>query len=83
MSEAAPRVGAVPYSEAGGRTDDVMRIRAIVERLKGCVEGLEWVKPSADTAGHSLKWTENGHQREVTRERLGWLCDWAERKWPR
>jgi hypothetical protein len=73
--------GPVPFVDTGTWCDDVARMEALLERLKGRVPDLAWKQPSGVT-GHVLTWTEDGAPRDHTEKLLGGLCDWADSQWP-
>ena len=71
----------VPFVATGTWSDDVERMNALLERLKGRVPGIAWEQPAGAT-GHALTWTEDGEQRGFQARLLVELCEWADAKWP-
>jgi hypothetical protein len=66
-----------PYTAFVWR-DDVATMNVILDRLRDRVPGIRWVRPVARDDGHLLVW-DGGRRGE---DRLGLLCDWANKEWP-
>lgn len=77
-----PRNRPVPLGSSGGSVDNVARMRAILARLEGQVDALEWVPPPLGSYVHALTWTERGKPERHEESDLGRLARWAEGKWP-